>query len=129
LINEEPYPVHPYMTGSNPSARADLEWALANYFMVRYSHTYFWFGGTQQYGYSVFEQREEAVQLGQPVGDMRPAQGVFARSFTKGMALVNPSATTAFSVSLKTGKYEDLYGHRVNQVRMSAHSGIVLILR
>jgi Hypothetical glycosyl hydrolase family 15 len=128
LINAEPYIVHPFMTDTDPTARADLEWSLANYFLVKYSHTYFWFGGSQQYGYPVFQQREEMVNLGRPLGDMRPGQGVYVRWFSKGVALVNPSPSEPFTVTLQTGRYEDLYGQRVNRVTMPAHSGLVLLL-
>lgn len=129
LINEEPYRVHAFMTNTNRRARRDLQWVLANYLLVKYSHTYFWFGGVQQYGYPVFEQREEMVDLGKPRGDMRPSQGVYVRFFTKGMALVNPSPTKWFTVSLGNGTYKTLYGQNVNSVTMSPHSGLVLALR
>ncbi len=50
LLNEEPYRVTPYMTDTNYGAPADLHWALANYLLVKYAHTYFWWGGVQHMG-------------------------------------------------------------------------------
>lgn len=126
LINQEPYDVTSFMTDTNMRARADIQSALANYLLVKYSHTYFWFGGSQQYGSPLFVQREEAANLGTAVGDMAPLQGVYARSFTKGMALVNPSSTQSFTINLPHGRFKDLYGKKLNSVNMLPHSGIVL---
>jgi Hypothetical glycosyl hydrolase family 15 len=129
LINQQPFAVHRYMTDSNPKARTALEWALANYFLVKYSHTYFWFGGEQDYGYPLAEQREELVNLGRPFGDMHTDQGVYVRWFSKGMALVNPNPRASFTVRLHKGKYQDFYGQNVNQVTMWPHSGLLLVVR
>jgi Hypothetical glycosyl hydrolase family 15 len=130
LIDAAPLRVYPYITDTNRRARAVLEWALANYLLVKYSHTYFWFGGSQQYGYPVFKQREETANLGRATGDMRPYQGVYARWFAKGMALVNPSPAVSFAVILHNkGKYKNLYGQKLNRVMMTPHSGLVLVLR
>jgi O-Antigen ligase len=127
LVNLEPYYVRAFMTDSNPRARADFEWALANYLLVKYSHTYFWFGSERQYGYPVVKQREEMAHLGRPIGDMHPYQGVYIRRFSEGAALVNPSPAEPFTVTLHRGEYEDLYGQRVNRVTMPPHSGLVLV--
>jgi Hypothetical glycosyl hydrolase family 15 len=129
LINAAPVHVYPYITDTNRKARAVLEWALANYLLVKYSHTYFWFGGNQQYGYPIFEQREDLADVGRATGDTRPYQGVYARWFTKGMALVNPSPFEPFTATLQRGEYEDLYGQYVNRVTMRPHSGLVLVTR
>jgi Hypothetical glycosyl hydrolase family 15 len=130
LINAVPLRVHAYMTDTNPTARAYLQWALANYLLVKYSHTYFWFGSGQHYGYPIVKQREEMADLGAATGDMHTFQGIYVRWFTKGMALVNPSPTTPFTVTLlRSGRYEDLYGQNVNRVTMPPHSGLVLVRR
>jgi len=129
LVDAEPYHVYPYITDTNPRARADFEWDLANYLLVKYRHTYLWFGDVQQYGYPVFVQREELADLGHATGDMRPDQGIYARWFTKGLALVNPSPFQSFPLAFQSGKYEDLYGQDVNHVTMPPHSGLVLVLR
>jgi hypothetical protein len=127
LIDAEPYRVHSYMTDRNAKARADFEWAFANYLLIKYSHTYFWFGGGFQYGYPVFVQRQELIDLGHPLGDMAPSQGLYIRWFTKGMVLVNPSATLTFNVALLPGKYEYQNGQKINRVAMKPHSGLVLL--
>jgi hypothetical protein len=128
-MNAEPYTVHRYMTDWNPAARADFEWAMANYLLVKYSHTYFWFGGSQQYGYAVFTQREQLADLGQPFGDMHQFQGIYVRWFSKGMALVNPDPKSSFTVTLHQGRYKDLYGQNVDAVTLAPHSGLVLVRR
>jgi len=129
LINQEPYPVHPYMTDKDTRAQADLEWALANYLLVRYRHTYFWFGGIQQYGYPIFQQSEESVDVGTATSNMTPDQGVYVRWFSKGMALVNPSPAGTITVTLQAGRYKNLYGQNVDRLTMGPGSGVVLVRR
>jgi len=127
LMNLQPYVVRPFMTDTDPRARASLEWALANYLLVKYSHTYFWFGNMSEYGSPIVEQREELADLGRPIGDMRLYQHVYLRRYTNGMALVNPNNTAPLTVTLRKGVYTDLYGQRVNRVTMAPHSGLVLM--
>ncbi|HEV3312949.1 MAG TPA: hypothetical protein VG815_20760 [Chloroflexota bacterium] len=129
LLNEVPGRVLPYMTNTNLTYRAYLQWALANYYLVKYAHTYFWFGGRQQYGYPVLMQREELANIGRPLGDIFNAQGVYLRKYTKGMAIVNPSPNHSFTIALPHGMYQDLYGHNVQKLTMQRHTGIVLLTR
>jgi hypothetical protein len=126
LLNEEPYQVSSYITDTNLRARADLQWALANYLLVKYSHTYFWWGGTQQYGGPAFLEREYSAPIGSPTDDVHPAQGVYMRDYTGGLAIVNPDPTQTRTISLGSG-YRDLYGHAVTQLVMGPHSGSVLL--
>jgi hypothetical protein len=128
LVNLQPHSVHPFMTDTNRRVRADLEWAMANYLLVKTSHTYFWFGGPQQYGYPVATQREELAHLGWPLGGMRQERGIYLRRYSSGMALVNPGYVP-ITVTPYGGKYEDLYGQRLNRVTMRPHSGLVLVSR
>ena len=125
LLNEEPYPVRSYMTDTNHRARADLQWALANYLLVKYSHTYFWWGGVQQYGGAPLLEHEYTAPVGSPVGDVHPAEGVYMRDYTHGLAIVNPDPTRRVTVTLPSG-YRDLYGEPVARLAMPPHSGIVL---
>ena len=129
LINEEPLTsMTPYMTDHNQTARAYLQSALASYLLVKYSHTYFWFGLSQGYGNPIVMQRELLTDFGQPQGDMHHLQSVYVRWFTKGAALVNPDQYHSFTFTLPKNKYETLYGQRVNRVALAVHSGVVLTL-
>lgn len=129
LENEVPLKLTKYMTDGNKRARSLIQWALANYLLVKYSRTYFWFGGVQRYGYPVVPQREESADLGQPLGDMRQSQGVYVRYYTKGLAIVNPSLFVAFKFALPAGRYRNLYGQNVNKAHLGPHSGMVLVAR
>lgn len=126
LLNEEPYPVSSYMTDTNHRARTDLQWALANYLLVKYSHTYFWWGGVQQYGGAPPVEHEYAARVGSPVGDVHPAEGVFMREYTNGLAIVNPDPAHTVTIRLPRG-YRNLYGESVASLTMPPHSGNVLI--
>ncbi|MGI8824504.1 MAG: hypothetical protein ACR2JC_02450, partial [Chloroflexota bacterium] len=108
-------------------ARFDLQWALANYLLVKYKHTYFWWGGAAQYGYAPFLQREEEAQIGSPADDFYASQNVYMRDFSNGLALVNPSSRSPFTISLPAGRYQDLYGNAISTYTMQPHSGLVLL--
>jgi hypothetical protein len=42
--------------------------------------------------------------------------------------VVNPSASTSYTITLPAGKYKDLYGNPITSDTMPAHSGLVLLL-
>jgi hypothetical protein len=131
IVNPESYNVTAYMTDTNSQARFDLQWSLANYLLIKYSHTYFrWGGHTGQYGYPVVPQNEyQTVQaIGSPTDDFYASQHVYLRDFSNGLAVVNPSRTTSYTVSFPVGTYQDLYGNAITTVSMPAHSGLVLLL-
>jgi len=126
-----PYDVAPYMTDGNTRARADIQWVLANYLLIKYNHTYLSIGGAQQYGYQLSPQHEytTAQQIGAPTDDFFASQGVYMRDYTNGLAVVNPSAEATFSVSLPSGRYKDLYGHvMTTPLSLAPHNGAVLLL-
>lgn len=130
LLNSESwYRVRPYMTDRDARARADLQWALANYLLIKYAHTYFWWGSVQQEGGGPpIPQHELSAPVGSPTNTLYAAQGVYMRNYTNGMAVVNPDPSRTLIVKLASG-YRNLYGHGVTQLVMPPHSGDVLIHR
>ena len=131
VINPETYNVSAYQTDTDSQARFDLQWALANYLLVKYSHTYFWWGGTsQQAGTVPIPQHEitTAQAIGSPTDDFYVSQNVWMRDFTGGLSVVNPYPSTSYTVTFPAGKYKDLYGNAVTSYTMPAHSGLVLLL-
>jgi hypothetical protein len=61
---------------------------------------------------------------------MRQDQNVYWRDYTRGVAIVNPSSTATYSITLNSGQYVDLYGKSVNQsLLMQPHTGMVLLAR
>jgi hypothetical protein len=126
LVNEIPMNLTPDETDNNPQVRALMQWALANYFLVKSTHTYFWFGTRQAYGYPAVMQPEELVTLGSASGPMHAESCAYVRTYTQGMAVVNPSPHRACRVVFPSGKYKDLYGHHLNASTLGPHTGLVL---
>lgn len=130
LVLIDQVPIHnltPYMTDTDATARSYMQWALANYFLVKYTHTYFWFGKPQVYGNPIIDQHELLANLGTPVGDMKSTSHVYERTYTKGLAIVNPSPGRTYTVALPRGKYKSLYGQQMNSATMGPHTGLVLV--
>jgi hypothetical protein len=105
---------------------AQVQWALANYLLVKSAASYLYICGVQEYGYLLIRQ-EYSAQIGVPIQSMYASQDVYQRGFTHGLALVNPSSSHAYVVSLPD-PHHDLYGHMVgSQVMLPPHSGLVLL--
>ncbi len=130
FLNEESsYKVTANMTDSNLTARADLEYAMANYFLVKYAHAYFWWGGNQQYGGPPASQAEYAAagNIGYATDDYYATQNVYARDYSNGLTLVNPDPSKTYTVHLSKS-YKDLRGKRVSgSITLRPHSGAVLL--
>jgi hypothetical protein len=125
-----------YMTnGEEPGPSKDIsederQWAIANYLLVKNDCTYMYmtgFNGHQQgYGYLVIFP-EYGISIGSPQGSMFEKDGVYARTFSGGLALVNPTATTA-RYRLPAGSFHRTNGKPVAEtVTLRASSGLVLL--
>ncbi len=118
-INQEPVPF-------SQISVAQVQWAIANYLLVKNQSSFLYICGYQQYGYLLL-RTEYSAPIGQPIGGMVAMQGVYLRDFTQGLAIVNPSSTSTSVVRLQ-GAYRTLYGQVVrNQVRLAPDSGLVLL--
>jgi hypothetical protein len=114
--------------GSSFSAltSAQKQWAIANYLLLKNNASWIYICGYQEYG-SLLMTPEYTAPIGSPTDTYHQSQNVYVRDFTNGLALVNPSATTSYSVTL-SGAYQDLYGHSVGtQVTLPPASGLVLL--
>jgi hypothetical protein len=111
-------------------ARQDeLEWALSTYLMCKDHFSALWVSNTQDYG-NDRRRSEYDIKIGYPKDDMRQDQNVYWRDYTRGVAIVNPSSTATYSITLNSGQYVDLYGKSVNQsLLMQPHTGMVLLAR
>jgi hypothetical protein len=146
LVNQLAYPLSSYQTDVDTRARADVQWALANYLLIKSDRTYFWVGGVANYGDgpSVLQQREfdpalaeiNANAIGYP---MDRGQGsafhawvsVYRRDFSNGLVIVNPSGTWRAVNLPATGTFRDVYGREMTgrELRLPPRSGVVLIGR
>jgi Hypothetical glycosyl hydrolase family 15 len=106
-------------------------WVIANYLLVKNRCTYMYMtgftpGGGQDYG-SLITFPEYSIEIGHPIGGMKKTQGVWARSYSGGMALVNPYYATA-SVTLPEGSWVDVNGNPVGPtLTMEGQTGQVLL--
>ena len=106
-------------------------WTIANYLLVKNNCTYMYMtgfttGGGQDYG-SLITFPEYTISIGHPTGPMTTSQGVWTRTYSGGLALVNPFYTMA-TVSLPSGKYVDVNGNPVGPtLTMAGQTGTVLL--
>lgn len=126
-----------YMTNGEISSltqdisQEDRLWVIANYLLLKNNCTYMYmtgFGadGSQDYGRLVTFP-EYSIAIGSPTGAMTKTQGVWLREFSGGLALVNPY-TSAFTVTLPAGSYNDVNGNPVGAaVTLAGQSGLVLL--
>jgi hypothetical protein len=119
-----------YMTnGEEPDTDitpAERQWAIANYLLVRDNCTYMYMTGPGQYGDLVLFP-EYKIVIGKPTGDKFQTQGIWERTYAKGLTLVNPYNTSA-TVSLPAGHWFDVNGHRTGaSVTLGQQTGLVLL--
>jgi hypothetical protein len=121
-----------YMTnGEEPGDSADItpqerQWVISNYLLVRDNCTYMYMTGQGQYGDLVLFP-EYKIVIGKPTGDKFQAQGIWERTYAKGLTLVNPSNSSE-TVSLPAGHWFDVDGNRVgSSVTLGQQTGLVLL--
>ncbi len=83
----------------------------------------FWTSDTDRYKY--FDNLWQA-QIGDPTGAYFKLDGVYQRSFTAARVLVNPSATTTYTVNLGSA-YKTADSRIVNTVILPPHTGMLLL--
>lgn len=110
--------------------QAQVQWCMANYFLVKNSATYMGISGSDGYGYLAYRPEFAAARVGVPTDTFDHFRGtaVYGRYFTTGLALVNPSSTATYTVPIPPNTYKDLYGVvQGDSVTLPPASGIVLV--
>jgi hypothetical protein len=108
-------------------SQAEMQWALANYLLVKGQFSYIAITGIQEYGHQLIAP-EYSADIGHALGPMYQSQGVYMRDFSNGLAIVNPSSfNQTFTIILSSGVYQDLYGEKVSLLTLEPQSGIVLL--
>jgi Hypothetical glycosyl hydrolase family 15 len=113
---------------------AEINWVLGNYLLVKgkRTYTYIYAGnhagfGSSPSGYaSFYDRRAYHVPIGSPVSPIVPYHGVYARAYSGGITIVNPSPHRTEVVSLG-GRYTDLFGRRYRSVTLGPTHAIVLL--
>ncbi|GAA4206351.1 putative glycoside hydrolase [Actinocatenispora rupis] len=113
-----------HLADANP---AQLDWILANYFLVREDGTMLALVGKFEYG-MFLDSPLLATDLGTagaaPVHD---ASGAWTRSYSAGFTVVNPSSTASATVPLPAGNYVDTHGTAYSgQATLAPDTGLVL---
>jgi hypothetical protein len=104
-----------------------VQWALANYLLIKNNASYINITGYQEYG-KLDIRPEYSAPIGYATSAMYPSQNGYMRDFSNGKAIVNPSSSKTITISLPANTYQDLYGHIISQpFTLAPHSGIVLL--
>jgi hypothetical protein len=107
----------------------DIQWILANYLLVKDQYTYCSFISSvfDRYKQLNVSLQEYFAQMGHPHSTIYQDQNVYMRTYSNGLAIVNPSLDQAYTVTLPAHIYKDLYGHPITTVTMQPYSGLVLV--
>ena len=118
-----------YLIEELPSTdHAELQWALASYLIGKGRMTALFISGIDDYGDEHWYSEYNA-QIGSPKGSMYRMQNIYARDYSHGLSIVNPSTTETYTVTFNSGiSYMDLYGNAIGQIiEMPPHSGMILL--
>lgn len=118
-------------TGHDAITPAQVQWVLANYLLVKGTHSYVsiypYDPDADKQFYGGFNDRPEyRAAIGHPVSPRYTFQGAERRDYSNGLVLVNPSGTKTAVVTLPR-KCADLYGKMLSKVTLEPASGIVLL--
>jgi Hypothetical glycosyl hydrolase family 15 len=97
--------------------------ALASFLLGSDGHAYFAFSD-DPHGVAAPDRLAASVRIGDPVGAFREVDGLFERSFSNGIVVVNPTAAPA-STDLGAD-YLDEAGAVVRSVTLDPHSALIL---
>lgn len=111
---------------------AQVQWCMANYFLVKNNLTYLTITGSDGYGYLQYRPEYAAATIGTPMDTFAQVSGtgLYRRDFTNGLVLVNPSSSSSYTISIPANTYNDLYGYvQGGSITLAPTSGIVLVRR
>jgi hypothetical protein len=119
--------------GDGSVGRAQINWVLANYLLVKggHSYTYVYAGNSGGFtgspsGYGAFADRPEYhLPIGTPTSGRHESQGVQMRDYSNGLVIVNPSPST-YTVKLPSALL-DAYGESHDSVSLGPATGVVLL--
>ena len=115
---------------------AQINWVLANYLLVKGKRTYVYIYAGNHRGFaeapsgygSFYDRRAYHAPIGYPTSPIVQYHGVYARGYSGGIAIVNPSNTKTETVELG-GRYTDLFRRRYQSVTLGPTRAIVLLRR
>jgi hypothetical protein len=101
------------------------KYALASFLMAANGKAYFSFMPTRANSGLIFDSALEHLAIGTPSGTFKKVASLYERTFTHGLAAVNPSGSP---VTLNLGgMFKDLAGHIVSSEILPPNSGDVFV--
>lgn len=113
-----------WVTATSDQQAAWHKYALATFLLGANGRSWFSFLPDTQPGTPTADSAWDHVDVGTPSGAYVKVGGVYRRSFTKGLSLVNPTTATV-TVALG-GTYRTLDGRQVTSVTLAPNTGEVL---
>lgn len=114
-----------------PPSDEELEWVLSSFLMGKAHSAYILMTlspALGDYGARWPHLPQYDASVGHPCGDMYSAQNVYARDYSMGLAVANPSRDTTYVYQRPDGYFVDINGQFVdNQIVLPPLSGKVLL--
>lgn len=117
----------PTPSGYTAASQTQIDWSVANYLLYREAHTLLSVTGVDDTHYFV-DAAALNVNLGSPVSaPVQDVSGAWARTYTGGLVVVNPSSTVTAVVALPSGTWTDTHGATyTGTISMAPNSGVML---
>jgi hypothetical protein len=112
------------VTASQAQIDAVHRFALASFLLSTNGNQYFDFDSNNTDGAIVPDHPYDHVNVGQPTSGLTATSNVYARWFTNGIAVVNPSKTNTYTFALG-GTYKNLQGQYMSSVTLPPDTGDV----
>lgn len=106
----------------------EVQWDLSNYLLIKGSHTFTYVSVNQssQERKTFSDRLEYHINIGHPVTDMYDSQGVYMRSYSNGLVIVNPSDNMSYYLNF-TRPYLDVQDNTITSYVIGVHSGLILL--
>jgi hypothetical protein len=113
-----------WTTATQQQRAAWYRFALASFLLGNDGNAYFAFSGSQTRSISAPDPRAGAIRLGYPIGGYREVGGLYERSFSNGIVVVDP---TDEPLPTDLGaEYRDEDGRLVRSITLAPHSAMIL---
>jgi len=112
------------------ASQAQIDWAVANYYLYREKNSMLTVCGAQEYGIYL-DTPAMHVDLGHPLAaPVHDPGGAWTRSYSKGMVAVNPASKTAVTVKLPPGTWVDSNGKEyTGKLELGSISAVLLTVK
>ena len=113
---------------STPVSPSELDWSLGTYLMGKSSGASVDVVGGAGYGYEYWFPQQYASPIGHACAKMYLSQNVYFRKFSGGLAIVNTSPKSSYTVTLPQPSYTSIEGGTVTSpATLPAQSAMVLL--